>query len=144
MGFFCAIKSTAYIAHFSCATIYSISRSVDLNFILKHILFLTCFLYLTIACSKKEEKITELKYLPLSIQTIIADAQMNCPICGVTLLKYSYNEQVIYGSVCNGPACNCFMVFYDQNGEQIEYNAAKYQDINSKKSLSKELFRCEG
>lgn len=49
---------------------------------------------------------------------------------------------MIYANTCNGPACNSFMVYYEQDGELIKYEEGIYKDINEKKRLIKEIYRC--
>jgi hypothetical protein len=55
---------------------------------------------------------------------------------------YAYNKKIIYASTCNGPACNCVMVYYDQGGELIKYEEGVNKDINEEKKLIREVYRC--
>ena len=55
---------------------------------------------------------------------------------------YAYNKKIIYASVCNGPACNCIMVYYDQDGELIKYAERVYKAINEEKKWIKEVYSC--
>jgi hypothetical protein len=103
---------------------------------------LIALLFLSLSCSKKDNPDTEIKDLPKQIQTLIAEAQQECPACGITVLMYAYNKKMIYASTCNGPACNCIMIYYDQDGELIKYEEGIYKDINEKKNLIKEIYRC--
>ena len=106
-----------------------------------------CFLILS--CSKKDSPADiETKDLPQTIQTQISEAERECPTCGIMIAKYQYNKSIVYGKVCvgysasQGVSCNCMMIYYGQNGERISYEAGKYQDINDKKKLIKEDYRC--
>lgn len=99
-------------------------------------------LFSFLACSKKNN--TTLQNLPPSIQAIISGAEKNCPACGLTVTSYNYNGEVVYEKVCNGPACDCILFLYNHKGELIEYHKEKYEDINARKVLIKELFRGNG
>ena len=111
------------------------------NCYMKNILSIAlCFLILS--CSKKDNPDMEIKDLPKPIQTLIDEAQQECPVCGITVLMYTYSKKILYASTCNGPACNCIMIFYNQDGELIKYEEGIYKDINEKKNLIKEIYRC--
>ncbi|HTN05980.1 hypothetical protein [Agriterribacter sp.] len=103
---------------------------------------LIALLFLSLSCSKKDNPDMEIKDLPKSIQALIDEAQQECPVCGITVLRYTYNKKVLYASTCNGPACNCIMAYYDEDGELIKYEEGIYKDINEKKNLIKEIYRC--
>ena len=108
---------------------------------MKNISLIALF-FLSLSCSKKDNPDMEIKDLPKQIQTLIAEAEQECPVCGITVLMYAYNKAISYASTCNGPACNCMMVYYDQDGELIKYEEGIYKDINEKKNLIKEVYRC--
>ncbi|WP_152269858.1 hypothetical protein [Agriterribacter humi] len=108
---------------------------------MKNSLFIVIF-FLSLSCSKKGNPNIETKDLPQSIQTLIAEAERECPVCGITILMYAYNKKIIYASTCNGPACNCVMVYYDQGGELIKYEEGVNKDINEEKKLIREVYRC--
>lgn len=90
----------------------------------------------------------EIKDLPKPIQTLIDEAQQECPTCGITIAKYQYNKSIVYGTVCGGISesqglwCDCIMVYYDQDGALIKYEEGIYKDINEEKKLIKEIYRC--
>lgn len=108
---------------------------------MRYLLFGLSF-FLLFSCSKKDPTDAKFSELPAAIQEIIAGAQRQCPVCGITISTFKYNNEIIYGTFCNGATCNCFMVFYNGQGELIDYKEEKYQDINAKKVLIEELYRC--
>ena len=103
---------------------------------------LIALLFLSLSCSKKDNPDMEIKDLPKPIQTLIDEAQQECPVCGITVLRYAFNNKILYASTCNGPTCNCIMVYYDQDGELIKYEKGVYKDISENKSLINEIYRC--
>jgi hypothetical protein len=109
---------------------------------------LISLLFLSFSCSKKDNPDMAMADLPGPIQTLITEAEQECPACGITIVRYQYNKGIIYGSVCGGVSrsqglwCDCIMVYYDRKGELIKYKEDLYKDINRQKKLIGEIYRC--
>lgn len=105
-------------------------------------------LLLIISCSKEEEVSTAFRDLPAAIQDQITNAERECPTCGIIITMYTYKGKVVFGELCGGYSasknliCDCLMLFYDQAGNLIPYNAEEYRDINDKKKLVKQIYSC--
>lgn len=113
---------------------------------MKRILTIFSLLLIIISCSKEEKISTDFKDLPKSIQQQITNAERECPTCGIVLTMYTYNKKIVFGQICGGYSasknliCDCFMLFYDQNGELMPYEVDRYKDINDKKKLVKQIY----
>ncbi len=79
-------------------------------------------LLLMISCSKGKDIKTDLQGLPEPIREQIIAAEKKCPECGIAISSFTYKERVIYGETCTEPNCNCFMVFYGEDGELLQYD----------------------
>ncbi len=99
------------------------------------------FIQLTfLSCSKSREQHSD---LPKSLQEMIAENEENCPVCGITISKMQWQGKTVYRSLCNGPACDCAPIYYDDKGTKMEPGYEEYIEINQNATMVKELWRCE-
>lgn len=108
---------------------------------MRYLLFGLSF-FLLVSCAKKDSANAKFSELPDSIQKIITEAQRKCPVGGITIGKFKYNNELIYGTECNGALADCIMILYNGQGELIHYDIEEYQDIKAKIILIEELYKC--
>lgn len=111
------------------------------NACMRKILFVV-FLFQITSCSKHEKVSTEYKDLPQPIQKIINIGNQDCPECGMTLNLFKWKGQNIYGAICNGPACNCAYIYYDNSGNTISVHIELYKEIFSDAVFVSRIWSC--
>ena len=90
------------------------------------------------ACSKENQ---DLQNLPDSLKEIIAESQ-DC-FCNPFIDKYEWRNKNVYLSSCNGPACNGYQLFYDEDGQQIKMDSASIHHFQDSAALIKVVWSCK-
>jgi hypothetical protein len=108
---------------------------------MKRMLIIVSLLIL-ISCSKGEKVSTGFKDLPQPLQKIINDGSQNCPDCGITVNLVKWKAKNLYGAVCNGPACNCAYLYFDNLGNTISFDIEVYNEISSQAVFVSRIWSC--
>lgn len=99
-----------------------------------------CFLILlslfAFSCAKERQQ------LPKPLEDLIA-ATTNCT-CTPFLDEYRWRFKTVYVWSCAGPTCNCVMLYYDKNGEQMTMPDGYGPDeFRANAKLVQHVWRCE-
>jgi hypothetical protein len=89
------------------------------------------------ACSKQNID------APAPIKELIARSS-DCTICPSFVDKYLWRNQVVYIYTCNGPTCDCMVLYFNEKGENMSMQQGYlFDNFLQEAQLTRHVWKCK-
>lgn len=103
--------------------------------------YLSLIVFSLFFCSCSKEKREKLN-APEAIKELILKST-NCT-CDPYINKYLWRGKTVYLWSCNGPACDCMTIYYNESGEKFNMDAGYTPDnFRQESRLVKNIWSCK-